>query len=71
MNNRLGDLGSPSWADENEAPGDVEMADQSGKQPRHMEYFFGDVEKVKLDIEAVEKATRKIGDINEQALQAT
>lgn len=71
MNNRLGDLGSPSWADENESPGDVEMADQSPKQPRHMEYFFGDVEKVKLDIEAVEKATRKIGDINEQALQAT
>lgn len=71
MNDRLGDLGSPSWADEDDSPGDVEMGEQAPKQPRHMEYFFKEVESIKDDIESVKKATRAIGDINEQALQAT
>jgi hypothetical protein len=73
MNNRLGDLGSTTGVDENDVtPVDVKMADLSAmKQPRHMEYFFGDVEKVKFDIKGIGTATRKSGDIDEQALQAT
>jgi hypothetical protein len=80
MNDRLGDL--PAWAggsdDEddfqfnNTAPpgGDVEMGD-TNKQPKHMEHFFREVESIKVDIDAVKKATRSIGEINDSALQAT
>lgn len=81
MNDRLGDL--PAWAMEddtfeNEAPmdggnkkgGDIEMAEPP-KQPAHMEHFFREVESIKDDIEAVKRATKAIGDINEAALQAT
>ena len=48
--------------------GDVEMGKQ---QPKHMEHFFREVETIKEDIEAVKKATKSIGDINEAAIQAT
>jgi t-SNARE complex subunit (syntaxin) len=82
MNDRLADLGSAAWADESdddemaEAPaggkkgGDIEMGEQP-KQPKHMEHFFREVDSIKEDIEAVKKATKTIGDINEAALQAT
>jgi hypothetical protein len=82
MNDRLGDL--PAWADDDEPEafgggggggGDVEMGKTGGggesSQPKHMEHFFREVETIKDDIEAVKKATRSIGDINESALQAT
>lgn len=84
MNDRLGDL--PAWAAEdsdefeNEGPsnsngkkkkeGDIEMAEVNA-QPKHMEHFFREVESIKNDIEAVKKASKAIGDINEAALQAT
>lgn len=73
MNDRLGDL--PKWAqdDSDSENGDVEMQkqQQQSKQPTHMEHFFREVESIKDDIEAVKKATTKIGKINEQALAAT
>jgi hypothetical protein len=81
MNDRLGDI--PGWAledddDENEAPadgkkeggGDIEMGD-TNKQPKHMEHFFREVETIKQDIEAVQKASKQISEFNEAALQAT
>eukprot|EP00568_Trieres_chinensis_P008273 CAMPEP_0183312636 /NCGR_PEP_ID=MMETSP0160_2-20130417/42430_1 /TAXON_ID=2839 ORGANISM="Odontella Sinensis, Strain Grunow 1884" /NCGR_SAMPLE_ID=MMETSP0160_2 /ASSEMBLY_ACC=CAM_ASM_000250 /LENGTH=326 /DNA_ID=CAMNT_0025477529 /DNA_START=85 /DNA_END=1065 /DNA_ORIENTATION=+ len=40
-------------------------------QPKHMERFFGDVESIKADIEAVRDATKRIGEINEEAVLAT
>lgn len=77
MNDRLGDLGAFAGDDEedddpfeNEADGDVEMQKQP-QQPSYMDHFFNEVESIKEDIEHVKKATRKIGDINEEALQAT
>lgn len=76
MNDRLGDL--PTWAagdsdDEDDNGGDVEMGDMGGgsAQPKHMEHFFREVESIKSDIEAIKRATKSIGDINDQALQAT
>lgn len=76
MNNRLAELGSTNWADSddemeaNGGGGDVEMGAVS-KQPKHMEHFFREVEDIKSDIEAIKRATKKIGEINESALQAT
>ena len=85
MNDRLGDL--PSWAAaggesddddyEDKGGGDVEMGDMGGGggtssgQAKHMEHFFREVESIKTDIEAIKRATKTIGDINDQALQAT
>jgi len=51
--------------------GDIEMGNAPPKQAKHMEHFFREVESIKDDIEAVKKATKAIGDINEAALQAT
>lgn len=74
MNDRLGDL--PTWAadsDDEDEPtkgGDIEMGEAS-KQPKHMDHFFREVESIKSDIEAITKATRSIGHINDRALQAT
>ena len=77
MNDRLGDLGAWAGDDDedddqfdNEAGGDVEMA-KTPQQPSYMDHFFNEVESIKEDIEHVKRATRKIGDINEEALQAT
>ena len=77
MNDRLGDLGAFVGDDdededqfENEAGGDIEMQNKP-QQPSHMDHFFNEVESIKEDIDHVKKATRKIGDINEEALQAT
>ena len=50
--------------------GDIEMGKQN-TQPKHMESFFRHVDAVKADIEAVQKAAKKIGDINEATMQAT
>ena len=68
MNDRLGDIAS--WAQDDDSNGDVEMADKQSK-PSHMDHFFREVEEIKEDIEAVKKATKSIGEINEAALQAT
>ena len=50
--------------------GDIEMGKQN-TQPKHMENFFRHVDAVKSDIEAVQKASKKIGEINEATMQAT
>eukprot|EP00977_Amphora_coffeiformis_P001119 scaffold227_cov165-Amphora_coffeaeformis.AAC.32 len=50
--------------------GDIEMGKQN-TQPKHMESFFRHVDAVKADIEAVQKASKKIGEINEATMQAT
>lgn len=50
--------------------GDVEMG-KVGGQPKHMESFFRHVEAIKKDIDGVQKATKKIGEINEATMQAT
>ena len=77
MNDRLGDLGGFADDDsddddafDNEAGGDVEMQ-RTPQQPSHMTHFFKEVDSIKADIEFVKKASRKIADINEEALQAT
>lgn len=77
MNDRLGDLGGFAGDEdedddqfENEAGGDIEMQNKP-QQPSFMDHFFNEVESIKEDIDHVKKATRKIGDINEEALQAT
>lgn len=75
MNDRLGDLGAWAGDDddddqfENEGAGDVEM--QKPQQPSYMDHFFREVDSIKDDIDGVRAATQKIGDINEEALQAT
>ena len=51
--------------------GDIEMGGTAPAQPKHMESFFRHVEAIKADIEAVQKASKKIGDINEATMQAT
>ena len=82
MNDRLGDLGSAAhWATDidDDDGGDVEMGEQparnqnntTNKQPRHMKQFFEEVDKIKNSIEYIKNSTRTIGEINEQALQAT
>lgn len=83
MNDRLGDLGggdNPAWAaDDAEsvqqpASGDdfIDESEAAGPaQPKHMETFFRDVESIKADIESVSKATKRIGEINEEAVLAT
>jgi len=55
---------------DNEADGDVEMQ-KTPQQATHMIHFFNEVDSIKNDIDFVTKATKKIGDINEEALQAT
>jgi t-SNARE complex subunit (syntaxin) len=75
MNDRLGDLGGlvgddDDAEDEFENEDDIEMQNKP-QQPSYMDHFFNEVESIKEDIGHVSKATRKIGDINEEALQAT
>jgi syntaxin 1B/2/3 len=76
MNDRLGDLGNFDGDDEEEISefeneNDEEMQKPPPQQSTFMDHFFNEVESIKEDIEHVKKATRKIGDINEEALQAT
>jgi syntaxin 1B/2/3 len=76
MNDRLGDLGNFADDDDEEElsefqnENDEEMQKPPPQQP-FMDHFFNEVDSIKEDIEHVKKATRKIGDINEEALQAT
>lgn len=86
MNDRLGDLpdwameegeedafedeGQPTINGKDGAKGDIEMGERN-KQPKHMEHFFREVESIKKDVEAVKRASRKIGEYNEAALRAT
>jgi len=73
MNNRLGDI--PAWAledsdeDDTNRSGDIEMAEQN--KPQYMETFFREVDGIKKDIDAISRAAKDIGKINEQAMRAT
>ena len=73
MNNRLGDI--PAWAledsdeDDTNRSGDIEMAEQN--KPQYMEIFFREVDGIKKDIDAISRAAKDIGKINEQAMRAT
>jgi hypothetical protein len=69
MNNLLGNI--PAWAaddSDDEQVGDIEKA--KGK-PTFMDHYFREVDKIKGDIDAVSKATKQIGVINDQAMIAT
>jgi t-SNARE complex subunit (syntaxin) len=74
MNDRLGDLGGGAGDDDDDDDhyegGDVEMQ-KTPQQPTYMDHFYKEVDSIKESIEQVKKATRKISDINEEALQAT
>jgi len=54
-----------------EEGGDIEMGPKKTKEELLMENFFREVDTIKNDIESVAKATKRIGDINEEALIAT
>mmetsp|Transcript_24195 Transcript_24195/g.43722 ORF Transcript_24195/g.43722 Transcript_24195/m.43722 type:complete len:302 (-) Transcript_24195:213-1118(-) len=71
MNDRLDDIGAPSWAavESDDEEGDVEMANKP--QAKYMQSFFRDVDSIKADIDAVKSATRQIHQINEEAQMAT
>ena len=73
MNDRLADI--PTWviddSDDNLGSGDVELGDlESGGDDTRMKQFFREVESIENDIEAIRKATKVIGDINNETLQA-
>mmetsp|Transcript_233 Transcript_233/g.347 ORF Transcript_233/g.347 Transcript_233/m.347 type:complete len:315 (-) Transcript_233:286-1230(-) len=85
MNDRLGDIQDaiPAWAldgdddednKENEG-GDIEMGEKKKQAeeetPKYMTHFFDEIDGIKGDIEAVKDGTRRIGEINEEALEAT
>lgn len=74
MNDRLGDLGG--LVDDDDADEEFENEDDIEAQNKpqtisYMDHFFQLVDQVKEDINRISKATSKIGDINEDALQAT
>lgn len=58
---------------EDEVEGDVEsgMQQQQQQQPKYMESFFNDVDMIKSDVDAIREATKRVGEINEEALKAT
>jgi hypothetical protein len=77
----MGDI--PSWAaeasdDEDEQlpadpvkGGDIEMGAVKEEQPTYMTHFFGEVETIKSDIQAVKDASTKIEKLSEEAIHAT
>ena len=80
MNDRMCDLGSTTnlTAHSDDTDVDVEMADQNqatkttNKQLRNRKHFLEEeVVKIKNSIEYIKSSTQTIGEINEQALQAT
>jgi hypothetical protein len=57
---------------EDEVEGDVESGmQQQQQQPKYMESFFNDVDMIKSDVDAIREATKRVGEINEEALKAT
>ena len=64
--------GGGGWDNEDSGGHDEEKGGGGGgKQPEHMEKFFRHVDFVKEDIDAVKEATKRIGEINEEAVLAT
>mmetsp|Transcript_1816 Transcript_1816/g.2516 ORF Transcript_1816/g.2516 Transcript_1816/m.2516 type:complete len:305 (-) Transcript_1816:378-1292(-) len=75
MNDRLGDLGEiPRFSPEDD-DNDVEKGkptkEDVPQQPNFMDAFFKDVDNLKKDIDAIKKATKRIGEIGEEAVLAT
>lgn len=54
-----------------EEEGDVELGKQQQQQPKYMESFFHDVDNIKADVDAIREATKRVGEINEEAIKAT
>ena len=64
--------GGGGWENEDSGGRDEEKGGSGGgSQPEHMEKFFRHVDFVKEDIDAVKEATKRIGEINEEAVLAT
>ena len=64
--------GGGGWDNEDSGGHDEEKGGSGGgSQPEHMEKFFRHVDFVKEDIDAVKEATKRIGEINEEAVLAT
>jgi hypothetical protein len=56
--------------DDEDEEGDVELGRQQ-QQPKYMENFFKDVDMIKSDVDAIRDATKRVGEINEEAIKAT
>lgn len=70
--NSGGGGGGGGWENEDSGGHDEEKGGGGGGgQPEHMEKFFRHVDFVKEDIDAVKEATKRIGEINEEAVLAT
>ena len=65
--------GGGGWDNEDAGGGQDEEkgGGGGGGQPEHMNKFFRHVDFVKEDIDAVKEATKRIGEINEEAVLAT
>jgi hypothetical protein len=57
--------------DDEDEEGDVELGKQQQPQPKYMESFFKDVDMIKSDVDAIRDATKRVGEINEEAIKAT
>ena len=52
--------------------GEAHTSDPAGEQqPKYMESFFKDVDAIKADVDAIRDATKRVGEINEEAIKAT
>jgi len=80
VNDRLGDLTPDFRADDDDlekgesSEGDFELVEAAKEEDtgtEFMDQFFQDVASVKEDIEAIKEATKRIGEMNEEALMAT
>jgi predicted kinase len=69
MNNLLGNI--PGWAAEDSDDDYVGDIEKGKVKPTFMDHFFREVDNIKADIDAVSKATKQIGKINDQAMRAT
>lgn len=60
---------------DDDGDGDIEFGEaksgQQNAQPNYMASFFKDVDDIKADIESVRTATKRVGEINEEAVLAT
>lgn len=65
---------NPAWAADSDSDpdeGDVEMQENSKGDSQYMSQFFKEVDGIKEDVDAVSKASKDIGQINDQSMQST